>query len=146
MHNVDGLSVSPVQFSVALRPQRPEGLLGTGEPRTVTSTFTQFLSSEVSPGHFKTLLQKQKEHFVARNLMYLIITATNCSMKYYYFSFFFSFCGVGGAGGGGGEEKRGIEKPMDSCRICEDLLRTQRVKFYSGPITSNQGNQSRQDL
>ena len=66
--------------------------------------------------------------------MYLIITATNCSMKYYYFSFFFSFCGVGGAGGGGGEEKRGIEKPMDSCRICEDLLRTQRFKFYSGPI------------
>ena len=33
-------------FSVALRPQRPSGLLGTGGPRTATSTFTQLLSSD----------------------------------------------------------------------------------------------------
>ena len=32
-------------FSVALRPQRPYGPLGTGKPRTATSTFTQLLSS-----------------------------------------------------------------------------------------------------
>ena len=32
-------------FSVALRPQRPYGPLGTGKPRTATSTFTRLLSS-----------------------------------------------------------------------------------------------------
>ena len=36
-----------VQFSVALRPQKPYALQGTGEPRTATSsTFTQLLTSE----------------------------------------------------------------------------------------------------
>ena len=36
-----------LKFSVALRPQRPHGLSGTGSPaRTATSTFTQLLSSE----------------------------------------------------------------------------------------------------
>ena len=33
-------------FTVALRPQRPYGLLGSGKPRTATSTFTQLLSPE----------------------------------------------------------------------------------------------------
>ena len=33
-------------FSVALCPQKPYGLLGMGSPRTLTSTFTQLLSSE----------------------------------------------------------------------------------------------------
>ena len=35
-------------MSVALRPQKPSGLLGTGKPRTATSTFTQLLSSAIS--------------------------------------------------------------------------------------------------
>ena len=35
------------KFNVALRPQRPHGILGTGSrPRTSTSTFTPFMSSE----------------------------------------------------------------------------------------------------
>ena len=33
-----------------------------------------------------------------------------------------------------GRTRGGIEKPMDGCRICEDELRTQRFKFYSGPV------------
>ena len=39
--------VFKLNFSVALRPQRPYGLLGTREPRTATSTFTQLLSSGI---------------------------------------------------------------------------------------------------
>ena len=38
--------MSKLKFIVGLRPQIPSGLLGTGDPRTSTSTFTQLLSSD----------------------------------------------------------------------------------------------------
>ena len=44
----------PGKFNVALRPQRPYGLLGDGEPRTATSTFAQLLNSV--PGYFGDFL------------------------------------------------------------------------------------------
>ena len=59
-HKDSGFKLPLLQSNVALRPQRPQGLLGTPLPRTATSTFTQLLSSETTT--LQTLLYIHRNH------------------------------------------------------------------------------------
>ena len=50
------------QFSVALHPRKPYGLLGTGSPGRPTSTLTQLLSSEILQFQFSVALRSQRPY------------------------------------------------------------------------------------